>query len=267
MQLWVPRHRIFFCYFFFLILINLFFLLDYIVLVLPYINMNPPQVYMCSQSSPYHPSGSSQCTSPKHPISCIEPGLAIHFTYDIIHISMPFSQIIQDFLKGQIKWGWRRNRGFWQYRGGLHGNSFRRMMGTGPSWSVSQRQREVIETVAWPQTPCSPALTAVTAVCWEISVINTTKPLSSPQTPSLKGPVHALVWPTSHSFPTSQTLISRWLGLMFRHQQEPSLDIPFASCSDWTLPLPQECYSICSCVVWWLPSLPYCLVLLSLEVG
>jgi len=39
--------------------------------------MNPPQVYMCSPSwtllpppSPYHPSGSSQCTSPKHPVSC-----------------------------------------------------------------------------------------------------------------------------------------------------------------------------------------------------
>ena len=40
------------------------------------------------------PSGSSQCTSPKHPVSCIEPGLATHFIYDIIHISMPFSQII-----------------------------------------------------------------------------------------------------------------------------------------------------------------------------
>ena len=43
---------------------------------------------------PYHPSGSSQCTSPKHPVSCIEPGLAVHFLYDIIHVSMPFSQII-----------------------------------------------------------------------------------------------------------------------------------------------------------------------------
>ena len=43
--------------------------------------------------SPYHPSGSSQCTSPNHPVSCIEPGLAIHFTYDIIHVSMSFSQI------------------------------------------------------------------------------------------------------------------------------------------------------------------------------
>src|SRR5574337_262288 len=49
--------------------------------------LNPPP-------SPYHPSGSSQCTSPKNPGSCIEPGLATHFIYDIIHISMPFSQII-----------------------------------------------------------------------------------------------------------------------------------------------------------------------------
>ena len=38
--------------------------------------------------------GSSQCTSPKHPVSCIEPRLAIRFLYDIIHFSMPFSQII-----------------------------------------------------------------------------------------------------------------------------------------------------------------------------
>ena len=63
--------------------------------------MNPPQVYTCSPSwtllhppSPYHPSGLSQCTSPKHPVSCIEPGLATHFIYDIIHVSMTFSQII-----------------------------------------------------------------------------------------------------------------------------------------------------------------------------
>ena len=63
--------------------------------------MNPPQVYMCSTfgtllppPSPYHPSGSSQCTSPKHLASCIEPGLATHFIYDIIHVTMPFSQII-----------------------------------------------------------------------------------------------------------------------------------------------------------------------------
>ena len=66
-----------------------------------YINMNLPQVYACSPSwtllpppSPYHPSGSSQRTCPKHPVSCIKPGLAIHFLYDTIHVSMPFSQII-----------------------------------------------------------------------------------------------------------------------------------------------------------------------------
>ena len=44
--------------------------------------------------SPCHPSASSQCTSSKHPVSCIEPELVIHFIYDIIHVSMPFSQII-----------------------------------------------------------------------------------------------------------------------------------------------------------------------------
>ena len=43
--------------------------------------------------SPYHPSGSSQCTSPKHPASCIEPVLASRFIHDISHVSMPFSQI------------------------------------------------------------------------------------------------------------------------------------------------------------------------------
>ena len=71
------------------------------VIVFPNIKMNPPQVYTCSPSwtllpppSPHHPSGSSQCTSPKHPVSCIESGLVTHFIYDIIHISMPFSQII-----------------------------------------------------------------------------------------------------------------------------------------------------------------------------
>ena len=31
--------------------------------------------------SPSHSSGSSQCTSPEHPVSWIEPGLAIYFTW------------------------------------------------------------------------------------------------------------------------------------------------------------------------------------------
>ena len=76
------------------------FKLYIIVLVLPNIKLNPPQVYMCSPSwtllpppSPYRPSGSSRCTSPKHPVSCIKPGLATHFIHDSIHVSVPFSQI------------------------------------------------------------------------------------------------------------------------------------------------------------------------------
>ena len=63
---WVVRILFFF---------NFIFKLYSIVLVLPNIKMNPPQVYMCSPSwtllpppSPYHPSGLSQCTNPKHPV-------------------------------------------------------------------------------------------------------------------------------------------------------------------------------------------------------
>ena len=53
-----------------------------------------PILILSTTSLPIAPSGSSQCTSPEHPVSCIEPGLAIYFTYDNIHISMLFSQII-----------------------------------------------------------------------------------------------------------------------------------------------------------------------------
>ena len=81
-------------YFYFILLYNT-------VLVLPYIDMNPARVYMSSQTwnplpphSPYHLSGSSPCTSPKHPVSCIKHRLAIRSLHDSIHVSMPFSQII-----------------------------------------------------------------------------------------------------------------------------------------------------------------------------
>ena len=50
--------------------------------------LNPPP-----SSHPYPPTGSSQCTSPKHPVSWIEPGLATRFIHDILHVSVPFSQI------------------------------------------------------------------------------------------------------------------------------------------------------------------------------
>ena len=61
-------------------LINLFILFYSIVLVLPYTDLNPPCMYMGSPPwtplpppSPSSPSGSSQCTSLEHPVSCIEP--------------------------------------------------------------------------------------------------------------------------------------------------------------------------------------------------
>ena len=88
---WIHLHNV--CF----LLINLFILLYNIALVLPYIDLNPPWVYMFLPSwtslpppFPYHP----QCTSPEHPVSWIKPGLVIHFTYDILHVSMPSSHII-----------------------------------------------------------------------------------------------------------------------------------------------------------------------------
>ena len=55
-----------------------------------------PKSLQASESFPVSQpfDGSSQCTSPKHPVSCIKPRLAIHFLHDSIHVSMPFSQII-----------------------------------------------------------------------------------------------------------------------------------------------------------------------------
>ena len=50
---------------------------------------NPPST---SLPIPSHPSGSSQYTSPEHPVSCIEPGLMIHFTYEFtsFHAIFPY---------------------------------------------------------------------------------------------------------------------------------------------------------------------------------
>ena len=64
--------------------------------VLPYIDMNQPCMYMCTSlsqnplppPSSSHPSGSSQCTGFECPVSCMELGLVIYFTYGNIHVSM-----------------------------------------------------------------------------------------------------------------------------------------------------------------------------------
>ena len=55
--------------------------------VFPILNPLPPP-------SPSHPLGSSQCTSPEHPVSCMEHGPVICFIYGNIHVSLLFSQII-----------------------------------------------------------------------------------------------------------------------------------------------------------------------------
>ena len=94
-SLW--RRSIFHHSFFFSVLF--IYLLYNVVLVLTYIDMNLPGCTCIPHPEPCsHPSGSSQCTSPEHPVSCIEPGVVIYFTYDNIHVSMPFSQIIPSLL-------------------------------------------------------------------------------------------------------------------------------------------------------------------------
>ena len=92
--------RIFFFFIIFIIIIIYIFLLYNIVLVLPYINMNLPQAYTCSPfwtpltSIPVPSLWVIPVHQPQASVSCIELGLAIRFLYDIIHVLMPFSQII-----------------------------------------------------------------------------------------------------------------------------------------------------------------------------
>ena len=86
MALHMPFHLVFLIVFFFFNFYFYFILLYNTVLVLPYTDMNPPWVYMSSQTwtppaTPYHLSGSSPCTSPKHPVFCIEHRLAIYLFY------------------------------------------------------------------------------------------------------------------------------------------------------------------------------------------
>ena len=59
--------------------------------------LNPPP-----SSLPIHPSGSSQCTSPKHPVSCIEPGLATRFIHDIIHLQCHSPKLKDNCLKNFV---------------------------------------------------------------------------------------------------------------------------------------------------------------------
>ena len=86
--------------FFLILLLLLFFTLQYCIGFAIHQHASATGVHVFSilnpppTSTPHHPSGSPQCTSPKLPVSCIQPGLAIRFLYGIVHVLMPFSQII-----------------------------------------------------------------------------------------------------------------------------------------------------------------------------
>ena len=85
--------------FFFFLFFNFYFLtLQYCIGFAIYQHESATGIHLFLILNPlpslHHPSRSFQCTSPKHPASCIEPGLASRFTHNIIHVSMPFSQII-----------------------------------------------------------------------------------------------------------------------------------------------------------------------------
>ena len=60
--------------------------------------LNPPPTSLTVPSLWVIPVHQPQAT-----VSCIEPGLAICFLYDIIHISMPFSQIIPPSLSHRVQ--------------------------------------------------------------------------------------------------------------------------------------------------------------------
>ena len=72
----------------------LWWILPYIDMNQPLVNICPPVLKPCSLPSPFHPSGLSQHTSFESPVSCIKHGLVICFTYGNIHASMLFSEII-----------------------------------------------------------------------------------------------------------------------------------------------------------------------------
>ena len=89
------------CSFFFFLILFYFLTLQYCIGFAIYQHESATGIHMFPILNPPPSSlpipslsGSSQCTSPKHPVSCIEPGLVTCFIYDIIHVSMPFSQII-----------------------------------------------------------------------------------------------------------------------------------------------------------------------------
>ena len=82
------------CYFFF------FFTLQYCIgfAIHQHVSAMGVHVFPILNPTSHLPPHTIPLGHPKHqpklPVSCIEPRLVICFLYDIIHVSMPFSQII-----------------------------------------------------------------------------------------------------------------------------------------------------------------------------
>ena len=97
-QFYIYIYLIFLDYFSFLFFLFCFLTLQYCIGFAIYQHESTTGIHVFPILNPppsrYLPSGSSQCCITKHPVSCTEPGLATCFIYDIIHVSMAFSQII-----------------------------------------------------------------------------------------------------------------------------------------------------------------------------
>ena len=114
----------------------------------PWVSMCPPSRTPFPPPSPSHPSGWSQSTGFECPISCIELGLVICFTYGNVHVSVLFSQIT---FKRWI--GWYANyplikllRGW----GALPATAHRKSSLLRHSRSLSRRERSKSSVTVWP---------------------------------------------------------------------------------------------------------------------
>ena len=113
--------------------------------------LNPPPT-----SLPSHPSGSSQCTSPKHPVSCIETGLAICFTYTFFnailsnHPTLAFSHRVQNTVLTSVSLLLSHIKGYSYYLSKFHIYALVYCIGVFLSgWHIWVSSNEVDETGAY----------------------------------------------------------------------------------------------------------------------
>ena len=98
--------------------------------------------------SPSHSSGLSQCTGFECPVSCIELGLVIYFTYGNVHVSVLFSQIT---FKRWIEWYANSfNKVIERERGTLPATAYRKSSLLRHSRSLLKREMSKFSVTIWP---------------------------------------------------------------------------------------------------------------------